>query len=41
LIVKGVGVEAKNDDKMKQLATEHNKTPIKILTVVLIEDGSD
>ena len=35
--LKGAGVEARDDDKMKQLATAHNTTPIKILTVVLIK----
>lgn len=33
------GVEAQDDDKMKQLANENNTTPIKILTVVLIKDS--
>ena len=37
--LKGAGVEAKNDDKMKQLADENNTTPIKILTIVLIKDS--
>ena len=35
--LRDAGVEAKDDDKMKQLANENNTTPIKILTVVLIE----
>jgi hypothetical protein len=37
--LKESGVEAKKDDKMKQLANEHNTTPIKILTIVLIKDS--
>jgi hypothetical protein len=39
LRLKRAGVEAQDDDKMKQLADENNTTPIKILTVVLIEDS--
>ena len=37
LRLKESGVEAEEDDKLKQLANEHNTTPIKILTIVLIE----
>ena len=37
LRLKNAGVEAEEDDKLKQLANEHNTTPIKILTIVLIE----
>ena len=36
--LKEAGVEAEEDDKLKQLANEHNTTPIKILSIVLIED---
>lgn len=39
LRLKESGVEAEEDDKLKQLANEHNTTPIKILTIVLIEDS--
>lgn len=39
LRLKEAGVEAEEDDKLKQLASEHNTTPIKILTIVLIEDS--
>ena len=35
--LKEAGIDAKDDDNMKQLANEHNTTPMKILTVVLIE----
>lgn len=37
--LKGAGIEAKEGDKIKQLANEHSTTPIKILTVVLIKDS--
>lgn len=39
LRLKEAGVEAEEDDKLKQLAKEHNTTPIKILSIVLIEDS--
>lgn len=37
--LKGAGIETKEGDKIKQLANEHNTTPIKILTIILIKDS--
>jgi len=34
--LKGSGIEAKDDDKIKKLADKHNSTPIKILTIILV-----
>ena len=31
------GIEAKDDDKIKQLADKHDSTPIKILTIMLLD----
>ena len=36
--LKGVNIEAKDDDKFKKLADKHNTTPIKILTIILVEN---
>jgi hypothetical protein len=35
--LKGSGIEAKDDDKIKKLADKHDATPIKILTIILID----
>lgn len=32
-----VNIEAKDDDKIKELADKHDTTPIKILTIILVE----
>jgi hypothetical protein len=37
--LKGSGMEAKEGDKIKQLANAHNTTPIKILTVILVQSN--
>jgi hypothetical protein len=34
--LKGVNIEAKDDDKIKELADKHDTTPIKILTIILV-----
>jgi hypothetical protein len=31
------GIEAKDDDKIKELADKHDSTPIKILTIILVD----
>jgi len=33
----GVGIEARDDDKIKELADKHDSTPIKILTIILVD----
>jgi hypothetical protein len=30
-------IEARNDDKIKELADKHDSTPIRILTIILID----
>jgi hypothetical protein len=35
--LKGSGIEAIDDDKIKDLAYKHNSTPIKILTIILVD----
>jgi hypothetical protein len=35
--LKGSGIEAMDDDKIKELADKHDATPIKILTIMLVE----
>ena len=35
--LKESGIEAKDDDKIKTLADEHDSTPIKILTIMLVD----
>jgi hypothetical protein len=37
--LKRAGIEAQEGDRIKELANEHNTTPINILTVVLIKDS--
>ncbi len=37
--LKGAGMEAKEGDKIKNLANAHNTTPIKILTVILVQSN--
>jgi len=37
--LKKVSIESQKDDRIKQLANEHNTTPMKILTIILIEDS--
>ena len=37
--LKRVDIEAKDDDKIKELADKHDSTPIKILTIILVEDS--
>jgi hypothetical protein len=34
-----IHIEAKSEDRLKNLAEKHNTTPIKILTAILVEDG--
>ena len=31
------GIEAKDDDKIKELADKHDSTPIRILTIMLVD----
>ncbi len=31
------GIKANDDDKIKELADKHDSTPIKILTIILVE----
>jgi len=35
--LKGSGIEAMDDDKIKDLADKHDSTPIKILTIILVD----
>jgi hypothetical protein len=35
--LKGSGIEAKDDDTIKELADKHDSTPIKILTIILVD----
>ena len=35
--LKGSGIEARDEDKIKDLADKHNSTPIKILTIILVD----
>ena len=36
--LKGVGIEVRDDDKIKKLfADKHDSTPIKILTIILVD----
>jgi hypothetical protein len=35
--LKGAGIEARDDDKIKELADKHDSTPIKILTIILVD----
>jgi hypothetical protein len=35
--LKASGIEAKDDDKINILADKHNSTPIKILTIMLVD----
>ena len=35
--LKGAGIEARDADKIKELADKHDSTPIKILTIILVE----
>ena len=35
--LKGSGIEARDDDKIKELADKHDSTPIKILTIMLLD----
>ncbi len=35
--LKGSGIEAADDDKIKDLARKHDSTPIKILTIILVD----
>jgi hypothetical protein len=37
--LKLANIKAKDDDKIKSLADKHNTTPIKILTILLLEDN--
>jgi hypothetical protein len=37
--LKRVNIEARDDDKIKALADKHDSTPIKILTIMLVEDS--
>ena len=36
--LRAAGIEAMDDDKIKDLADKHNSTPIKILTIILVEN---
>ena len=33
------GIEAKDDDKIRELADKHDSTPIKILTIILLDQN--
>jgi len=33
------GIEAKNEDKIKEIADRHESTPIRILTIILADEG--
>ena len=35
--LKGAGIEAMDDDKIKELADKHDSTPIKIVTIILVD----
>ena len=35
--LKESGIKAKDDDKIKELADKHDSTPIKILTIILVD----
>lgn len=35
--LKRVNIEVKDDDRLKELADKHDTTPIKILTIILVE----
>lgn len=37
--LKIVNIEAKDDDKLRRLADKHSTTPLKILTIILLEDS--
>jgi hypothetical protein len=34
--LKGMGIEARDDDKIKTQADKHDSTPIRILTIILV-----
>lgn len=34
---KGAGIEARDADKIKELADKHDSTPIKILTIIPVD----
>jgi len=37
--LKKINIKVKDDDKIKDLADKHNTTPIKILTLILVDDS--
>jgi hypothetical protein len=36
--LRGIDIEAKDDDRLKSLADKNNTTPIKLMTLILVED---
>ena len=38
--LKAVHIEAKDGDRLKSLAGKYNTTPIKLMTVILVQDNS-
>ena len=37
--LKKINIRVNDDDKIKDLADKHNTTPIKMLTLILVEDS--
>ena len=37
--LKSIGIEARDDDRLKSLAEKNNTTPIKLMTTILVEDS--
>ena len=37
--LKAINIEAKDDDRLKSLAERNNTTPLRLMTVILVEDG--
>jgi hypothetical protein len=37
--LRGIDIEAKDDDRLKSLADKNNTTPIKLITAILVEDS--
>jgi hypothetical protein len=37
--LRGIDIEAKDDDRLKSLADKNNTTPIKLMTAILVEDS--
>jgi len=37
--LKDIGIEAKDEDRLRSLAEENNTTPIQLMTTILVEDS--